>query len=156
MTWIDQGAQTAGQPETISEQYFTEEESRFWAFQPIVKRAVPILNTERMLSSPVDYFVLEKLRAKLLEFTDQAPREVLIRRLYFDLLGLPPSVDAVERFIKDERPDAYERLVDELLASPYYGERWGRHWLDVAGYADSEGYTDADTERQWAYYRDCD
>ena len=154
--WIDQGAQTASpEPETISEQYFTEEESRFWAFQPIVKRAVPILNTERMLSSPVDYFVLEKLRAKLLEFTDQAPREVLIRRLYFDLLGLPPSVDAVERFIKDERPDAYERLVDELLASPYYGERWGRHWLDVAGYADSEGYTDADTERQWAYaYRD--
>ena len=95
--WIDQGAQTASpEPETISEQYFTEEESRFWAFQPIVKRAVPILNTERMLSSPVDYFVLEKLRAKLLEFTDQAPREVLIRRLYFDLLGLPPSVDAVE------------------------------------------------------------
>lgn len=79
----------------------------------------------------------------------------LIRRVYFDLLGLPPSVDEVNQFLADEAPDAYERLLDRLLASPHYGERWGRHWLDIAGYADSEGYTDDDTPRDWAYfYRD--
>ena len=84
-----------------------------------------------------------------------APREILIRRLSFDLLGLPPNFEAIEQFVNNESPDAYEQLVDRLLASPEYGERWGRHWLDVAGYADSEGYTDADTEREWAYaYRD--
>ncbi len=154
--WIEQGARTASpEPESISDQYFTSQESQFWAFQPIVKHAVPILRTERELFSPVDYFILAQLRSKQLEFTDKAPRETLIRRLYFDLLGLPPSADAVEKFLSDDRPDAYEQLVDRLLASPQYGERWGRHWLDVAGYADSEGYTDADTEREWAYaYRD--
>ena len=155
-SWIDQGARTASpEPEAITEQYFTEEESQFWAFQPIVKQPIPTLQTMRDLTSPVDYFVLEKLRAQSLNFSDKASREILIRRLYFDLLGLPPSAAAVARFAKDTRPDAYDQLVDELLASPQYGERWGRHWLDVAGYADSEGYTDSDTERQWAYaYRD--
>ena len=155
-SWIDQGARTASpEPESITEQYFTEEESQFWAFQPIVKQPIPTLQTMRDLTSPVDYFVLEKLRTQSLKFSDKASREILIRRLYFDLLGLPPSAAAVARFVKDTRPDAYDQLVDELLASPQYGERWGRHWLDVAGYADSEGYTDSDTERQWAYaYRD--
>ena len=154
--WIDQGARTASpEPDSISEQYFTNEESQFWAFQPIVKREIPITDTRRALSSPVDYFILSKLRSKRLDFTERAPREILIRRLSFDLLGLPPNSEAIEQFVNNESPDAYEQLVDRLLASPEYGERWGRHWLDVAGYADSEGYTDADTEREWAYaYRD--
>lgn len=154
--WIDQGARTASpEPASISEQYFTNEESQFWAFQPIVKREIPMMETRRALSSPVDYFILSKLRLKLLDFTEKAPRETLIRRLSFDLLGLPPTFEAIEQFVEDKSPDAYEQLVDRLLASPQYGERWGRHWLDVAGYADSEGYTDADTEREWAYaYRD--
>ena len=90
-----------------------------------------------------------------MDFTEKAPRDTLIRRLSFVLLGLPPTFEAIEQFVEDKSPDAYEQLVDRLLASPQYGERWGRHWLDVAGYADSEGYTDADTEREWAYaYRD--
>ncbi len=154
--WIDQGARTASpEPGSISEQYFTEEESRFWAFQPIVKPELPILDTRRELSSPVDYFVLTKLHSQRLEFSDRAPRATLIRRLSFDLLGLPPTAEAIEQFVNDDSPDAYEQLVDRLLASPQYGERWGRHWLDVAGYADSEGYTDADPERDSAFaYRD--
>src|SRR5205823_1827441 len=79
----------------------------------------------------------------------------LIRRAYFDLLGLPPSPQEVDDFVKDPSPGAYEKLLDRLLASPHYGERWGRHWLDVAGYADSEGYTGDDAVRLTAYrYRD--
>ena len=154
--WIDQGARTASpEPESISEEYFTEEESRFWSFQPIIKRKIPLLNAHHEFASPVDFFILAKLRAQLLDFSEKASRETLIRRLSFDLLGIPPTADAITEFVKDDSPDAYEQLVDRLLASPQYGERWGRHWLDVAGYADSEGYADADLEREWSYaYRD--
>ena len=154
--WIDQGAKTASpEPASITEQYFTQDESQFWAFQPIVKPEIPILETRRELASPVDYFIQAKLQSQRLEFSDKAPRTTLIRRLSYDLLGLPPTVEAIEQFVNDDSPDAYEKLVDRFLASPQYGERWGRHWLDISGYADSEGYTDADTEREWAYaYRD--
>ena len=154
--WIDQGGRTASpEPESISEEYFTEEERQFWAFQPIIKREIPLLNSQRELTSPVDFFILAKLRSKHLEFSEKASRETLIRRLSFDLLGIPPTTEAITKFVTDDSPDAYEQLVDRLLASPQYGERWGRHWLDVAGYADSEGYADADLEREWSYaYRD--
>ena len=88
-------------------------------------------------------------------FAPQASREIRIRRLYLDMLGVPPDPEAVRKFVNDTEPDAWGRLVDAVLASPRYGERWGRHWLDVAGYADSEGYTDTDTVREHAWrYRD--
>ena len=90
-----------------------------------------------------------------LSFSPEASRLTLVRRLYFDLWGLPPSPEQTDAFLADDRPDAWERLIDSLLASPHYGERWGRHWLDLAGYADSEGILDADYERSAAWrYRD--
>jgi hypothetical protein len=98
---------------------------------------------------------LAKLEEVGLSFSPEAEKRTLIRRASFDLLGLPPSPEDVAAFVADDRPDAYEWLIDRLLASPHYGERWGRHWLDVAGYADSEGVTNADTVRPWAWkYRD--
>jgi hypothetical protein len=95
------------------------------------------------------------LKANGLEFAPEADRLTLIKRATFDLVGLPPTVEEVAQFLADPAADAYERMLDRLLASPQYGERWGRHWLDVAGYADSDGYNDADTPRPFAYkYRD--
>lgn len=125
-----------------------------WAFQPVTRPPIPSLPKATPLT-PVDNFVLKELRKIELSPASEADRPTLIRRLYFDFLGLPPSPSAVEAFLKDTRPDACEQLVENLLASPHYGERWGRHWLDAAGYADSNGYFDADTDRPLAYkYRD--
>ena len=125
--------------------------------------AVPVDLEDSTLQTPIDAFLRARLQAAgksdeektYFRFAPPATREVLIRRAYFDLLGLPPTPGQVAAFLSDQRPDAWPRLVDELLASPHYGERWGRHWLDVAGYADSEGYTEEDRVRPFAYhYRD--
>src|SRR5207253_10179670 len=92
---------------------------------------------------------------KGLSFSPDADKRTLLRRVFFDLTGLPPTPDDTARFLADDAPDAYERLLNRMLASPHYGERWGRHWLDVAGYADSEGYSNEDVVRPEAYrYRD--
>ena len=155
--WIDAGATTVRpEPEALSARdTFTEEERRHWSFQPIRSPPLPAVNQPNQLRSPIDAFLLSRLESHGLGFGLEAGRRTLIRRLHFDLVGLPPSLEATERFIADESPDAYEHLVDELLASPGYGERWARHWLDVAGYADSDGYTEQDTARKWSYkYRD--
>ena len=107
------------------------------------------------LQSTVDAFVLAKLQERGLLFGPEADKTTLLNRANFDLLGLPPSRDEVDDFVNDNEPDAYERVIDRMLASPHYGERWGRHWLDAAGYADSDGYSNADRDRPWAYkYRD--
>lgn len=155
--WIDSGARTIRpEPETLSrEGSFTKEEQQHWAFQPIRRSMLPVVKRADQLRSPIDAFLLAPLEAEGLSFAPGADRQTLIRRLCFDLHGLPPPLDAVDRFVADEMPGAYERLVDRLLASPAYGERWARHWLDVAGYADSDGVTKQDTVRTWAYkYRD--
>ena len=154
--WIRTGAKTLRpEPLTIGAESFTEEERAFWSLQPIQRPAVPAFGSTDRVRTPVDAFVLARLHADKLNFSPEADRVTLIRRLYFDLLGLPPTPEAIEQFLTDNSPDAYEKLVDRLLASPRYGERWGRHWLDVAGYADSEGYTEADPERDSAFrYRD--
>ena len=103
----------------------------------------------------IDQFLLSKLEAVGLGLSDRASRTRLIRRAYLDLLGIPPTPEQTDRFIADQRPDSYLRLIDELLSHHAYGERWGRHWLDIAGYADSEGMADADAVRGQAYrYRD--
>src|SRR6202008_124408 len=105
--------------------------------------------------TPIDAFLLARLESRGLSFAPEADRPTLIRRVTFDLTGPPPTAGEVDAFTADRAPDAYERLVNRLLASPRYGEYWGRHWLDVAGYADSEGFTGADPVRKTAYrYRD--
>lgn len=155
--WIEQGAPTARpEPEEIGDGLLvTEEERSHWSFQPIVRPDVPTVRDEAQIQSPIDAFLLARLKNEELVFSPQADKRDLIRRAYFDLTGLPPTPEEVEQFVADETPEAYEQLIDRLLASPEYGERWGRHWLDVAGYADSEGYTEADTVRKYAYkYRD--
>ncbi|MFM7865383.1 MAG: DUF1549 domain-containing protein, partial [Planctomycetaceae bacterium] len=102
-----------------------------------------------------DRFLLDRLQAKGLHYSPAAPRAALLRRTFYDLIGLPPGPDDVDAYLNDDDPAAHDRLLDRLLASPYYGERWGRHWLDAAGYADSEGATNADAERTNAWrYRD--
>ena len=127
-----------------------------WAFRPIQKPAVPAPPTEHRawVRNPVDAFVLDKLRANGLKPSPEADRRTLARRVTIDLTGLPPTPEELDAFSKDTTPDAYEKLVDRLLASPHYGERWARHWLDVAHYADSHGQ-DQDRFRPNAWpYRD--
>ncbi len=155
--WIDSGAGTLRpEPSSLSrEGSFTEEERQHWSFQPVSRPGLPGVRREDQLRSPIDAFLLSRLEAEGVGFSRIADRQTLVRRLFFDLVGLPPTPAEVERFVEDQRPGAYERLVDRLLSSPAYGERWARHWLDVAGYADSDGVTKQDTVRGWAYkYRD--
>jgi hypothetical protein len=155
--WIDGGAKTVGdEPQTLPPgDTFTEQERSHWSFQPIRRPPLPPTRQADLVRSPIDTFLLARLESKGLGYGPEADRPTLIRRLSYDLTGLPPEPEAIERFANDRSPDAYEQLVDRLLASPAYGERWGRHWLDVAGYADSDGYNDKDAQRPWAYkYRD--
>ena len=155
--WIADGAKTAGvEPDKIdSGFYVTQQERDFWSFQPLVRHLPPPVKQQHRVRTPIDQFVLARLEAKGLGFSEDAKPQVLLRRLYLDLTGLPPTVEETEAFMADKSPGSYQRLVDQLLASPRYGERWGRHWLDVAGYADSEGVTDTDVVRNDAYkYRD--
>ncbi|MCA9076761.1 MAG: PSD1 domain-containing protein [Planctomycetaceae bacterium] len=125
-----------------------------WAYQPVKRLDPPNVEHADLVVNPIDSFVLARLEEKEIEPSEVADRYTLIKRLYYDLLGLPPEPEAVEAFVNDESPDAYEQLVDELLRSPHFGERWGRHWLDMARYADSDGY-EKDNPRYNAWkYRD--
>ncbi|MBN9121325.1 MAG: PSD1 domain-containing protein [Planctomycetes bacterium] len=131
----------------------TADPKKHWAYQPVKAPTVPAVPNA---ASPIDAFVRAKLSERGLTSAPRADRRTLVRRAYYDLTGLPPTAEEVEAFAKDEAPDAYEKLIDKLLASPQYGERWGRYWLDVARYADSKGYILTE-ERSFAYsytYRD--
>lgn len=156
--WIVQGAKTArDEPAEIGKGLgITDEERAFWAFQPVKRPRVPtVVNSKAEIRTPVDAFLLAELRKRELDFGTEADKRTLLNRVTFDLLGLPPSAEELAEFLSDESPDAYDRVVERLLGSPHYGERWGRHWLDAAGYADSDGYSNADRDRKWAYkYRD--
>jgi mono/diheme cytochrome c family protein len=156
--WIAGGAKVeAPEPETLATGFtITDEDRRWWAYQPVKRHAVPqFANPKFEVRSPIDAFLLAKLSEKGLSFNPQADRVSLIRRVTFDLTGLPPTPEEVDAFLKDQSLNAYDKLIDRLLASPQYGERWGRHWLDVAGYADSEGASPQDPERTNAWkYRD--
>ncbi len=157
VNWIASGAAVEGpEPATIDRGfYITNQERQFWSFKPVVRPSLPQVKDQTRAANEIDLFLLEKLESADLSFSDQASKEVLVRRAYLDLTGLPPTPSQVEHFMLDSQPDAYVRLIDDLLSSPRYGERWGRHWLDAAGYADSEGQTDSDAERPWAFfYRD--
>jgi hypothetical protein len=117
-----------------------EDPSRHWAFQPVKKPAVPAVRQPHLVQTPVDAFHLAALDAKGLPPAPLADRRTLLRRVSYDLIGLPPTAEEVTAFEADRSPDAFAKVVDRLLASPRYGERWGRHWLDVARYADTRGY----------------
>lgn len=127
--------------------------SAHWSFQPIQRPLQPTVSDPSWVRNPIDSFVLARLDQEGLKPSPEARKVTLIRRVYLDLIGLLPSPEQVTEFMGDVRPDSYKRLVDQLLASPHYGERWGRHWLDLARYADSNGYNN-DFPRQIWMYRD--
>jgi hypothetical protein len=142
--WIEKGAaglSTAGRTH--------------WAFQPLARPDVPKVHQADRVRTDIDHFIEELLEENKLTLGPEAERATLIRRVSFDLTGLPPTLEEVNSFVADKNADAYERMVECYLASPHYGERWGKYWLDAAGYADSNGYFSADSDRPLAYrYRD--
>ncbi len=132
----------------------TEEDRKFWAYAPLQQPKAPAVRQPGWVANDIDRFVLAKLESAQLAPNGPAVRRVLLRRLYLDLIGLPPSPAEVTAFMQDKTPDAYAKVVDQLLASPKYGERWGRHWLDVARFAESHGF-EQDYNRNFAFhYRD--
>jgi hypothetical protein len=149
--WIDQGVAwpddaAGGHPMAAAEKH--------WSFQPIARPAVPKVVRASWLQNPIDAFILAKLDQEKVVPSPEADRATLIRRVFLDLLGLPPSEAEIHAFLTDRRPDAYEQMVDRALESPHYGERWGRYWLDLARYADTDGFEE-DRGRPFAWrYRD--
>ncbi|MEX2271421.1 MAG: DUF1553 domain-containing protein [Vicinamibacterales bacterium] len=167
--WIEDGGSLASVPEAVpdeeqtlkmlvrrEERPITPEEREYWAFQtprrPTVPLIAPMPAHETTAPNPLDAFLLKAMRDKGLTPSPPADRRTLIRRAYLDVLGLPPSPEEVEAFVDDRSPDAWPKLVDRLLASPHYGERWARHWLDLVRYADSGGFEfDRDRPEMWRY-----
>lgn len=145
-------AETKSAPKSTRE--FTDEEKKFWAYQPLANPVVPKVKNSAWVKSPIDAFILAKLEEKNLQPAPAADKLTLLRRATFDLTGLPPTETEIKDFLADASPKAFEKVVDRLLASPRYGEKWGRHWLDVARYADSTG-NDEDHRYPFAWkYRD--
>jgi hypothetical protein len=155
-TWINDGAPSSDvDAGDDSPQEAAGKPEDFWSFKPPVKPQLPVVQRAARVNNAVDAFIIAKLEAKGLTLSPEASREVLLRRAYFDLVGLPPPPEVVREFLADNDPLAYERMIDRLLASPHYGERWGRHWLDLAGYADSAGILNEDRPLPtMARYRD--
>jgi hypothetical protein len=130
----------------------TDQDRKYWAFQPVGRPAMPKVRRADWVANPIDAFVLARLEEKGLAPNSPADPRTLVRRLFFDLIGLPPTPEEVDRFVTDHSPQAYERLVDELLSRKQYGERWGRHWLDVTRFAQTNGYErDAEKPESWRY-----
>jgi mono/diheme cytochrome c family protein len=148
--WIKEGAAHPDDEQPIAASN-DGPKSKHWSFQPIVRREPPTTKNAAWPRTPIDAFVLAKLEANSITPAAEADRVTLIRRVSFDLTGLPPSIAEVDEFVNDTSLDAYERLVDRLLASPHYGERWGRWWLDQARYADSQGYSNDAARVMWKY-----
>ncbi|HEY1380580.1 MAG TPA: DUF1549 domain-containing protein, partial [Gemmataceae bacterium] len=147
--WVEQGAKWSEDRGRKSE--VSQQKSNHWAFQPIRRPAVPVVRDPHAdIRNPIDSFVLARLEKEGIAPSPEADRATLLRRVTLDLTGLPPTPDEVRAFVNDPSPDAYETVVRRLLASPAYGERWGRHWLDAARYADSDGF-EKDTGRPWAW-----
>jgi hypothetical protein len=117
----------------------TPESRNFWSFKKPVRATTPLVKNSDQVRTPIDAFALRQLEQKGWKLSPATDRKTLVRRVYLDLIGMPPTPEESQAFIADTSPRAYENLIDQLLASPHYGERWGRHWLDVAGYSDSVG-----------------
>lgn len=145
--WIEQGADW---PEAAS---IDGEVKKHWAFVAPVRPAIPQVRQTAWVKNPIDAFVLARLEKEGLSPSPEADKVTLLRRLSLDLIGLPPTPEETDAFLADKSPKAYEKQVERLLASPHYGERWGRHWLDAARYADSDGY-EKDKQRNVWFYRD--
>src|SRR5581483_9201120 len=132
--WIDAGG------EGPAEEKPAADPRAHWAYQPPARPPVPNVNNRQWPRNPIDAFIAAEQEKQTLRPSGEAARHVLLRRLYLDLIGLPPTADELAIFLSDVAPDAYERVVDRLLASPHYGERWGRHWMDVWRYSDWYGW----------------
>lgn len=154
--WIAGGAKTLRpEPKDPAALQITEEDRKHWAFQLIGRPAVPMVPARYHARTHIDAFIATRLQTVSLPFSQEADRRTYIRRVTFDLIGLPPTLAEVEEFVSDTSPQAYEKLVKRLLDSPHYGERWGRHWLDVAGYSETEGTPGDEGVRKFAWkYRD--
>src|SRR3954471_7880190 len=144
--WIDGGANW---PETADSREAAQK--RHWGFKASVKPEVPKVGKTASVRTPVDNFILARLEKEKLRPSPEAEKVTLLRRLYLDLIGLPPTPQQVDAFLSDRSTDAYKKVVEELLASQHYGERWGRHWLDAARYADSDGDEKDMSREAWAY-----
>jgi mono/diheme cytochrome c family protein len=156
--WIDLGAPydkpLAEKGAAKKPMVVTDEDRRFWSFRPLVQQPLPAVKQQAKVRTPIDRFILGKLEEKGISFNEPIDRRRLIRRATFDLTGLPPTPEEVDAFVKDGDPGAYDKLLDRLLASTAYGERWARHWLDLARFAESHGF-EHDYDRPSAYhYRD--
>ena len=153
--WIAQGAPAGNKQADVAgsepDPLVSDHDRQFWAFQPPRAPQIPAVRHNDRVRNPIDAFILRKLEAKGLTLSPEADRLRLIRRAYFDLTGLPPTPDAVKKFLADNDPQAYEKLVDHLLDSAHYGERWGRSWLDLAGYADTEERDNGNRQEAWRY-----
>jgi hypothetical protein len=158
--WVAMGAPDPREKRAASkaEPYNFDEARKHWAYQPIRNPALPAVRLSSAAASPIDNFILAKLEANGLTPSPPADRRTLIRRAYYDLIGLPPTYEEVQAFERDPSPDAFAKVVDRLLDSPHHGERWGRHWLDVARYADTKDLVlvfGPDRVRPYSYtYRD--
>src|SRR5207244_718239 len=144
--WIDQGADW---PETSVAGARNPRDH--WAFKPPVRPSVPAVKNTRWTRNPLDNFVLQRLERENLRPSPEADKVTLLRRLSLDLVGLPPTIAEADAFLADRSKDAYDKQVERLLASPHYGERWGRHWLDAARYADSDGFEKDKSRNVWMY-----
>jgi len=133
---------------------FSDAQKKWWSFQPVSSPRVPSVHNAAWIKTPIDAFILAKLEENHLSPNPPADKLTLLRRVTEDLTGLPPSQEEIQQFLNDSAPTAYERVVDRLLASPHYGERWGRHWLDLARYADSNGFKADETRPDAWRYRD--
>lgn len=159
--WIDLGApydlplvENPRDPDSWTTTVVDDKSRQFWSFQPLKAVAPPTVKNSDWPQGAIDQFVLAKLEEKNLAPASPADRRVLIRRAYFDLIGLPPTPEEVEAFVGDQSAEAFEKVVNKLLDNPHYGERWGRHWLDIARFAESHGF-EQDYDRPHAYhYRD--
>jgi len=157
--WIDQGATwggdtplTAPAAAMVADPPLAPEARKYWAFRRPVKSPVPVARDPRSNRNPIDAFLAKSLEQRGLEPAPEAGARSLVRRAYLDLTGILPTPAEIASYISDSAPDRWERLVDRLLASRHYGERWGRHWLDVARYADSNGFEhDFDRPNAWRY-----
>ena len=152
-SWIAEGAPA---PKTETPVAMVKESDRtFWSFVPPVRPATPAVKYKALVRNPIDAFLLRRLEEKGLKFSPEAGKLTLMRRVYLDLTGMLPTKAEIDAYVADESPEAYEKMVDRLLASPQYGERWAQHWLDLAGYSDSEGFGQDDGVRPYAWrYRD--
>jgi hypothetical protein len=150
--WIKEGAADPREAPEASPRHVVSDPKTFWSFQPIREPVLPPVNNSEWIRTPIDTFVLAKLDQLELTPTRRADARTLVRRAYLDLIGLPPTPEQVQVFASDPSQEAWAKLIDQLLASPQYGERWGRHWLDVARYADSGGFeTDVYYRNAWRY-----